>query len=107
MFINPHARTEVLEFLQTSITFNKGGKWSLITAPERDSLGKKYDCGEFCNLNLHGINSKYPPFYSVERAVGLIIGNGNIGKYLTNNQEDISTFLSRDGGLNWFEVIIY
>lgn len=105
--IHSNPTTEVVDnFVHTHITFNKGGKWSLITAPERDSLGKKYDCGEYCYLNLQGSNSKYPPLYSVENAVGLSIANGNVGKYLSQNEEDISTFLSRDGGLNWFEVII-
>ena len=102
--IHTHAATEVHNFVQTLITFNKGGKWDLIHAPERDSLGKKYDCGEFCYLHLHGIGSRYPPFYSVEKAVGIVISNGNVGKYLSNNEEELSTFLSRDGGLSWFEV---
>ena len=92
-------------YTKTYITFNKGGKWNLIVAPERDSLGKKYDCGEYCYLNLNGINSKYPPYYSVDKAVGIIIGNGKIGRYLSQNDEDLSTFLSRDGGVSWFEVL--
>ena len=44
--------------------------------------------------------------YSVDKAVGLIIGNGNVGKYLTEDEEEVATFLSRDGGLTWAEVSI-
>jgi hypothetical protein len=102
--IHNHATKDIANFVETVITFNKGGKWTPLTAPERDSSGKKYDCGENCYLHLHGVNSKYPQFYSVEKAVGIILGNGNVGKYLSQNEEDLSTFLSRDGGLSWFEV---
>ena len=101
-----NAVQEVQNFVQTYITFNKGGKWNLLIAPERDSIGKKYDCGDFCYLHLQGVGSKYPPFYSVEKAVGIVISNGNVGKYLSQSEDDISTFLSRDGGLSWFEVKI-
>ena len=53
---------------------------------------------------MHGITGKYPPFYSVESSNGLILGNGNIGKYLSFNDEEIHTYLSRDGGLSWSGV---
>jgi hypothetical protein len=90
------------DFIKTVITNNKGGKWERIKAPEKDSEGKKYNCGEYCYLNLFGPSSDNPPFYSVESASGIIISNGNIGHYLKYNES--STFLSRDGGLNWFEI---
>lgn len=93
-----------LDFIQTAITFNKGGSWHRIKAPDRDINGKRYDCGDNCFLNLHGISSDFPPFYSVQSAAGLIIANGNVGQYLSHYEEDISTYLSIDGGLNWFEV---
>jgi hypothetical protein len=92
------------EFVETVITFNKGGDWIRIRSPERDIDGRKYDCGEYCFLNLYGVASNYPQFYSVESAAGLIISNGSIGKYLNTDNESVSTFLSRDGGLNWFEI---
>jgi len=66
--------------------------------------GKLYDCDDACFLNLHGVSSEFPPFYSVSSAIGIILANGNVGEYLSKDPEDISTFLSRDGGLNWFEV---
>ena len=90
------------DFIKTVITNNKGGKWERIKAPEKDSEGKKYNCGDYCYLNLFGPSSDNPPFYSVESASGIIISNGNIGHYLKYNES--STFLSRDGGLNWFEI---
>jgi len=92
------------DFIQTMITFNKGGLWYPLKAPDRDSEGKHYECGENCNLNLHGISSSQPPFYSVESASGIVIANGNVGKYLTESEEEVNTYISRDGGFNWFEV---
>jgi hypothetical protein len=92
------------EFIKTLISFNKGGSWRRMTSPEKDSEGQSYDCEEYCYLNLHGISSEFPPFYSVDTAAGLIIGNGNVGRYLSHDEAEISTFLTRDGGLNWFEI---
>ena len=89
------------DYIKTKITFNRGASWERIKAPERDSENKKYNCGNYCYLNLFGLSSDYTPFYSVDSAAGLIIGNGNVGRYLN---KEISTFMSRDGGLNWFEI---
>jgi hypothetical protein len=92
------------EYVKSLITFNKGGDWKRIKSPERDVEGKKYDCGDECYLNLYGISSEITPYYSVDSAVGLIIANGSVGHYLSTENDKISTFLSRDGGLNWFEI---
>lgn len=92
------------DFVTTLITFNKGGAWERIKPPQRDLEGKLYDCEDECYLNLHGVSGDYPPFYSVSSAVGVVLANGNVGKFLSHNPEEISTFLSRDGGLSWFEV---
>lgn len=93
------------DFVTTVFTFNKGGSWERIKAPKRDLEGRQYDCDyNSCYLNLHGISSDYSHFYSVESAVGIIIANGNVGKYLSYDPEEISTFLSRDGGITWNEV---
>ena len=89
------------DYIKSVITFNRGGFWQRLKAPERDSEGKKYNCGNYCFLNLFGITSNVPPFYSVDSAAGIIIANGNVGHYLSKN---VSTFVSRDGGLNWIEV---
>ena len=93
-----------LDFIKTLISFNKGGQWLRLKAPSNDLNGLKYDCGDYCFLNLHGLHSEFPPFYSVPSAYGIIIANGNVGRYLSHAYEDTSTFLSRDGGLNWFEI---
>lgn len=45
-----------------------------------------------------------PPPYSTEKAVGLIVGIGNLGKELKYVTEELNTYLSRDGGLTWIEI---
>lgn len=108
----PHGKTKsssseensYKDFIKSMISFNKGGNWDYIRAPDRDSQGKLYDCDQNCFLHLHGVSSDYTPYYSVDSAAGIILSNGNVGEYLSNDPEDISTFLSRDGGITWFEV---
>ena len=73
-----------------------------------DSLGKKINCdiNEGCSLHVHSVSSKFKfgPVYSSDNALGIMIGTGNIGKYLSYRPDKINTYLSRDAGLTWFEV---
>lgn len=98
-------------FVTTKITYNKGGEWSRIKAPNKDSNGNEYKCGSNCFLNLFGNAQKeIPPFYSTDSSLGVIIGNGNVGEFLNNEKngffenEEIATFLSTDGGLSFKEL---
>jgi len=47
---------------------------------------------------------KFGPLYSPENALGILISTGNVGYHLATHLDDINTYLSRDGGKNWFEV---
>jgi len=95
-------------FIRTVITFTKGAIWDYLDAPKVDSLGKPYPGCETkrCYLHLHGLSNyhNFPPFYSSEQGLGLIMGSGNVGEYLSYEEEDINTFLSRDGGRTWIEA---
>jgi len=96
--------------IRTVVSFNKGAAWSFLKPPRVDSVGKSYPCAgraaEECSLRLHGTTSWdfYAPFYSIETAVGLIMGTGNVGNTLRFEPEETNTFLSRDGGLTWMEA---
>jgi len=46
----------------------------------------------------------YGPVYSVDNSIGLIMATGNVGYYLATRSDEINTYLSRDGGMSWFEV---
>lgn len=111
----------LISHIETKITFNKGGHWSRIVSPRKTYDGKKVNCNsdnenpevslninipnKECYLNLHGKSSQYPIITSIKSAIGIIIGNGNIGKYLSYKEEDINTYLSRDAGLTWYEIL--
>ena len=92
----------------TLISFDKGGMWERLKAPKVDSKGEPIECesDKDCKLNLHSFSvSKYGPFYSTQNSLGIVIGVGNVGTYLSNKEDEVNTYLSRDGGFSWFEVI--
>lgn len=94
--------------MKTLISFDKGGVWQPLAAPIYDSFNKKIYCkAEPCHLHLHSISStEFGPFYTTENSMGIIIGTGNVGEYLSHKDGEINTYLSRDGGVSWFEVSI-
>jgi hypothetical protein len=55
---------------------------------------------------MHDITEfdKFVPFYSYTNAVGVVMGTGNVGPYLTHDPATTNTYLSRDGGLTWQEA---
>ena len=96
--------------MKTYITHNKGGKWELIKAPEKTVDGQNYKCyiEDNCSLHLqvYSSNGIFPPPYSQDSAIGVIMAVGNIGTKLERNMIDrMNTYLSRDGGLTWTEVM--
>lgn len=92
----------------TRITFDKGGVWYPIDAPEKDSLGVKVRCKEKlhsgrCPLNLHGIPSRFiSQIHSHQKTAGIIMAVGNVGPALSDFE--INTYLSRDAGVTWIEI---
>lgn len=94
--------------LKTYITHNDGADWALITRPVDPPNGKAFECkgtGEKCSLHLHGYTERKDPrdTFSSPSAVGLMIGTGNVGEYLTSKRE-ADTFATRDGGVTWTQV---
>ncbi|KAJ9228413.1 hypothetical protein DTO027B5_7688 [Paecilomyces variotii] len=97
---------------RTMITHNDGAQWTLLAPPSKDSEGKGYNCKtnngkptEKCALHLHGYTERRDPraTYASASAVGIMMGVGNVGEYLTNKQ-DGETFITRDGGITWKAV---
>lgn len=102
-----HRLKELDQYKMTMVTFDKGGIWDRLRPPKKDAKGNRIECEDEdgCYLNLHSIsNTKYGPMYTTENSLGIVIGVGNIGKHLSNKEDEVNTYLSRDGGLNWFEV---
>jgi len=101
------SRKTLDDFKKTMISFDKGGIWQSLTPPEKGVRGKRISCAseDECSLHLHSISSdRFGPFYTTENSLGIILGTGNIGAHLSNRPDEINTYLSRDGGVNWFEI---
>ncbi|CAG8491270.1 16400_t:CDS:10 [Acaulospora colombiana] len=107
--------------ISSVITFNDGSTWRPLKRPEFDSDGRPYNCDDVarysselglisaqifkCSLHLHSYTERRDPrdAFSSSSAVGLIMGVGNVGQYLTS-YSDGDTFLTRDAGMTWKEV---
>ena len=76
-----------------------------MSPPERDEKEKKTEChlDKGCSLHFHTVASSdmYGSFYSSEKAVGVVLGVGNMGRHLSNRKGEVDTYLSRDGGRSW------
>ncbi|MCJ1297587.1 vacuolar protein sorting/targeting protein PEP1 [Hypocenomyce scalaris] len=95
--------------LKTMITHNDGAEWALLHAPDKDAEGNDVACDngdlQKCSLHLHGYTERKDPrdTFSSPSAVGLMMGVGNVGEYLTR-KADGDTFITRDGGVVWHAV---
>ena len=92
------------KMLKTMITHNDGAEWDYLPVPKTDPDGKKYDCSK-CSLHIHGYTERSDKShtYSSTSAIGLMMGTGNVGEYLTKRQE-ADTFMTSDGGVTWKSV---
>ncbi|KAJ3206579.1 vacuolar protein sorting/targeting protein PEP1, partial [Dinochytrium kinnereticum] len=91
--------------IETLITYNDGARWQALTPPERDSNGNSYNCENNCRLNLHHFTERRDKndLFSSKSAVGLMMGVGNVDRYLSK-YTDGDTFITRDAGRTWKEV---
>ncbi|CAD8173546.1 unnamed protein product [Paramecium octaurelia] len=87
-------------YKQSRITFEQGGEWHAIKAPKYDYKGQPIQCNGDCSLHLLG-RSEAPRNRIVSHSY-ITIGTGNTGIYLGN---EYKTYLSRDGGHTWFEIL--
>lgn len=94
--------------LKTMITHSDGSEWDYLTPPKAQIDGKKFDCSgniEKCSLHIHGYTERLARShtYSSTSAIGLMIGTGNVGEYLTS-QKEAHTFMTSDAGVSWKHV---
>ena len=98
--------------LKTMITHNDGAEWAPLKAPKQDSEGHDFDCNveddQKCSLHLHSYTERKDPrdTFSSPTAIGLMMGVGNVGEHLGKkvDEDTISTFITRDGGIEWHAV---
>ncbi|PRP78631.1 hypothetical protein PROFUN_13505 [Planoprotostelium fungivorum] len=101
---NPNEGASAAEKIRTYVSFNNGAWWDPLAKP----AGVECPPTGACYLNLHGWRSivagedkLFGPFYSADTAIGIVVGNGNVGEYLSSNPNDIYTVMSSDGGVSF------
>jgi len=88
----------------TKITFNKGGLWKPVAAPEVDAYGNPLNCSlPTCSLQLsqkfgdyYSRHARFSPVQSWNSSPGIIMATGSYGTNL-----NAGVFLSSDAGLSW------
>lgn len=96
----------VVPVVHTVITFDKGAVWEYLNPPKSTVTGANSACkkSKHCSLHLHGVTDVFGPFYSTPSAIGILMATGCVGDRLCFREGTIDTYLSRDGGHEWFEV---
>jgi sortilin len=102
----------------TKVTHNAGASWKLIAVDPSKVIHPvcKSSCpkGQPCYLHLHGASSwvrgstERPSVYAAPSAPGLVMASGNLGpekQGLSTDKDKLCTWLSRDGGLTWVDVV--
>eukprot|EP01104_Vermistella_antarctica_P014353 TRINITY_DN4494_c2_g1_i1.p1 TRINITY_DN4494_c2_g1~~TRINITY_DN4494_c2_g1_i1.p1 ORF type:complete len:949 (-),score=294.24 TRINITY_DN4494_c2_g1_i1:73-2694(-) len=98
--------------LRSLITFDNGGEWLPLTPPSFDVNGKPVTCTKTtpsatCSLHLHtnDRSGNWGGVVTSHNAIGLVMATGNVGDSLTTKEDEVSTFLSTDGGWTWAELL--
>ena len=101
-----HRLADLRAYRQTLLTFDNGYQWTRLSLPAKTADGRALDCAQDrCALHLHSYSSNFGPIYSSPSAPGLLIANGNVGAYLSENLDDVNTYISRNAGVTWEEVL--
>ena len=101
------------EFIQTRISYNNGGAWQPLVPPSVDATRKPIVCAGVCQLHLHGASSwdvgtwetRLGSVYSQRNAPGVVIATGNVANALSFDPRVVNTYLSRDSGASWDEIL--
>ncbi|KAI8370594.1 uncharacterized protein BYT42DRAFT_617135 [Radiomyces spectabilis] len=92
---------DVSKKVRTMISWDDGSQWQPLSPPHQ------FDCnGKDCTLNLHSRTDIHGPgaIFTASGAPGLAMGVGNVGPSLLPYEQS-NTFLTRDGGHNWVQVV--
>ena len=81
-----------------------GKTWHKIQPPKFDSQKNEIFCSDDCSLHFQGKTNSKNSIYSKNEAPGIILAIGNTGDYLQTNENNLNTYMSRDGGHNWEEI---
>mmetsp|Transcript_14106 Transcript_14106/g.29604 ORF Transcript_14106/g.29604 Transcript_14106/m.29604 type:complete len:846 (+) Transcript_14106:1-2538(+) len=92
---NTVPRPNMDDYIQSEVTFNKGGTWQHLSVPEDSTCTG-------CNLHLfsNADGSVVSHILSDAESVGLVIATGNEGIY-RGPLGEADVYLSRNGGYSW------
>eukprot|EP01111_Echinosteliopsis_oligospora_P015497 TRINITY_DN6152_c0_g1_i1.p1 TRINITY_DN6152_c0_g1~~TRINITY_DN6152_c0_g1_i1.p1 ORF type:complete len:409 (+),score=121.68 TRINITY_DN6152_c0_g1_i1:312-1538(+) len=98
------------------VSFDKGAQWQVVSGAW-DKTGTIQqlcvDDDPDCSLHLHGVHKKdntvrrtslYGPLHTSDQAIGLILATGNVGTELSNERDELATYLSIDAGWTWYNI---
>ncbi|KAF9423316.1 vacuolar protein sorting/targeting protein PEP1, partial [Podila epigama] len=99
---------EIENFVSVTARMGTSATWETVNAPQTGVDGKPYpNCSSVkCSLHLHNyLNRKHSEdMFSSPSIPGMAIGVGNVGDQL-NDYKSGDTFLTRDGGHSWREIL--
>lgn len=86
---------------KSMITYDDGETWSYLNITDSPSCNNDDEC----SLHISWLTDRSGSgSFDTGDTPGILVGVGNVGKYLEQNFENFKTFLSRDGGLTWKKV---
>ncbi len=91
----------------TGISYDNGANWDLIKVPPELAGRCNNSDGTWCGMHFlaRSASEVGQAPYSATGAIGLVMATGNVGHGLNLDTPDqLSTFLSRDGGVNWKQI---
>lgn len=93
---------------KSQITFNDGATWSYLNVTGDDYNECTND--EECSLHItgyanFGFENSFNNLNKLGNNQGILIAPGTVGKFLSSNEEEMHTFISRDNGLTWSKLM--
>lgn len=89
-----------LPIIKTLISHSDGAKWAPLKGPSGEPLHLR----EFSNNEFFWDELGYYTPSSTTTAAGIYISTGNEGERLSDSSLEYSTYMTRDGGMNWFKI---
>ncbi|TID20369.1 hypothetical protein CANINC_003614 [Pichia inconspicua] len=86
---------------KSMITYDDGKSWTYLNITDSDNCNNDDEC----SLHIAWLTERSGDGEIVTgQTPGILIGVGNVGKYLEHSFDKLKTFLSRDGGLTWKKI---
>ena len=86
---------------KSMITLDDGKNWQYLNITDSPNCLNDDDC----SLHIAWVTQRRGDgLLSTGSTPGILLGVGNVGKYLDHSVDNLKTFLSRDGGVTWKKI---